>query len=327
MKEHSIHNKCLQLQWTLDDIDWDAPGKEQVTADQSSRLREFMADTAWIEYIASLVFERLAADEQDPVLSQIYWSFAVDERRHFQAELRLMERWGMVRKGERPRPNQNAIKLIRALEYTTQFISPSVLAAIIPLTELVLDGAMIKYLTAVITDPLCGKVLNKINSDEARHLAVDYLVLERYGREHSWFRNCADIVAAMAHPVAIYSMYLGYIPMVSRTRKTIVRAGLDIEDLRKCMRTYMDLGTIRPDIAKHPCYQIMKSLVQFVHAGHSEIGDFLVTMSDTIDKVTYAMPFQSQHDPFDNIGHRHLNCPEDVTRRLPRDRSPCEVAK
>jgi hypothetical protein len=37
-------DKVKNTQWTLSDIDWDAPGRELVTAEQWPKLKDFMAD-------------------------------------------------------------------------------------------------------------------------------------------------------------------------------------------------------------------------------------------------------------------------------------------
>ncbi|WP_264757147.1 hypothetical protein [Acinetobacter chinensis] len=43
-------DKVKNSQWTLSDIDWDAPGRELVTAEQWPKLKDFMADLMWIEH-------------------------------------------------------------------------------------------------------------------------------------------------------------------------------------------------------------------------------------------------------------------------------------
>ena len=47
--------------------------------------------------------------------------------------------------------------------------------------EVALDGALVKFLLDEVADPLCHEVFDKINSDESRHLAVDFHVLELLG--------------------------------------------------------------------------------------------------------------------------------------------------
>ena len=103
-----MRRKCRAGQWSLADIDWDAPGRETVTRAQTKRMHRFMADLVWIESFGQYAFEAMAAKTRDADLRAIYESFAVDELRHADAEQRLMVRWGMLRPGQRPEPNPNA---------------------------------------------------------------------------------------------------------------------------------------------------------------------------------------------------------------------------
>lgn len=47
-------------QWTLGDIDWDAPGAELITEEQKPKLEAFMADLVWIENVGARGFAALA---------------------------------------------------------------------------------------------------------------------------------------------------------------------------------------------------------------------------------------------------------------------------
>ena len=53
----SMLAKCGRLQWSTKDIDWDAPGREAVSAEQARALAGFMGDLYWIESTAAIVFE------------------------------------------------------------------------------------------------------------------------------------------------------------------------------------------------------------------------------------------------------------------------------
>src|ERR1051326_9378286 len=77
-----MRRKCQAGQWSLADIDWNAPGAEAVTPAQAERMKRFMADLVWIESFGQYAFEAMAAKTKDPDLRAIYESFAVDELRH-----------------------------------------------------------------------------------------------------------------------------------------------------------------------------------------------------------------------------------------------------
>ena len=57
----------------------------------------------------------------------------------------------------------------------------SLLGTVIPMLEVALDGALLKFLLDEVHDPVCHQVFEKINNDESRHLAVDFEVLDMIG--------------------------------------------------------------------------------------------------------------------------------------------------
>lgn len=278
--------KSKRLQWSTDDVDWEAPGADRVSPKQASDLSAFMADLYWIESIAAVVFDAMAQRDADPTRKAIFESFAVDETRHAEAERLLMVRWGIVRKHERPVPNPNVRRLLATLERSASKVHPSVFSAIIPMTELVLDGALVKYLVRVVDDPICHRVFEGINADEARHLAMDFHMLEFYGREQSRAANALDLVRSFVRPSGLYAMFFGYLPMLARTRENISRMGLDLEEAAKAMRRYVELGERNPDIARHPTYALMRGYVNNVTQGNTRLGDLLLRVSDVVDGLS-----------------------------------------
>jgi hypothetical protein len=275
--------KCQRLQWSTDQVDWEAPGAERVRGDQAHALRAFMADLYWIESIAAIVFDAMASRDEDPTRKAIFESFSIDEARHAEAERLLMVRWGILGKHEKPVPNSNVRRLMTTLERSAHKVHPSVFSAIIPMTELVLDGALVKYLMRAVDDPICHRAFEGINADEARHLAMDFHMLEFYGREQSRVANALDLVRSFIRPTGLYAMFFGYLPMLARTRDNIEKMGMDLEEAAKAMRRYVELGEKNPDIARHPTYALMKGYVDDVTQGRSQVGDFLVRVSDAVD--------------------------------------------
>lgn len=277
--------KCHRLQWSTDDIDWEGPGADCVSDDQARRLKSFMADLYWIESIASIVFGAMAERDDDPVRRSIFSSFAIDEARHAEAERLLMVRWGIVGKHERPVPNPNVRRLLHTLERSAHRVHPSVFAAIIPMTELVLDGALVKYLMRAVDDPICHRAFDRINADEARHLAMDFYMLELYGREQSRVANAMDLLRSAVRPTGLYALFFGYLPMLARTRGNIEAMGMDLDEAAKAMRRYCELGDRNPDIARHPTYALVRGYVDDITTGKSRVGDLFVRISDAIDGV------------------------------------------
>ena len=92
-----------------------------------------------------------------------------------------MKRWGMLDDGEMPEPNVNIRLAIEWLDTYADGMSLSILGTVIPMLEVALDGALLKFLLEEVDDPVCHQVFEKINNDESRHIAVDFEVLDMIG--------------------------------------------------------------------------------------------------------------------------------------------------
>jgi hypothetical protein len=276
--------KCDRLQWSVDEIDWESPGAAAVDADQRLGLAGFMTDLLWIEAIAAAVFAHMSEATGDPPLRAIFASFAVDEQRHADAELLLMRRWGIAGPREVPAPNPSARNLVRAIDRVGHRVHPAVYSAIIPFTELVLDGALVKHLDTHVADPVCREVFRRINADEARHLAVDFYMLERHGGD-SRVRTAAHGVRAAIHPVVLHALLLGYLPLLRRVQPNIRRIGLDLGEVRACIRRYTALGKHSPAAARHPIYALFRRLARGIESGDDPLGELLLRLSEVCDAL------------------------------------------
>ena len=283
-----LQRKSDRMQWSLADIDWEAPGAERVSPELAARLTGFMGDLHWIEQIAAVVFEAMARTTDRDDHRRLFQAFAVEEQRHADAELALMVRWGMVAPGSRPRPNANAEKLLETLTVHAGKVHPSVFAAVIPLNELVLDGALVKYLGRSVDDPVCHQVFHHINADEARHLAMDFHVLEHYGREFSGMSNLLDLLRTAVRPANLYALFFGYLPMVSRVvgpAGSIRQMGLSHDEVARSLQRFQDLGRRNPHIARHPAYQLFASYARATVDDGRDIGHALMRLSDVVDRL------------------------------------------
>ncbi len=182
--------KIKDRQWALADIDWAAPGAETISDEQRPQLKAFMADLCWIENIGARGFAALAKKAPTPTIAEIYRYFHAEEQRHANAELALMKRWGMLEDGEIPEPNVNIRLAIDWLDRWADDMPLSLLGTVIPMLEVALDGALLKFLLDEVHDPVCHQVFEKINNDESRHLVVDFEVLDMIG--HAKIRRLLD---------------------------------------------------------------------------------------------------------------------------------------
>ncbi|BBX18392.1 reductase [Mycolicibacterium duvalii] len=252
--------KIKDRQWALADIDWDAPGAERITDEQRPQLKAFMADLCWIENIGARGFAALAKKAPTPTIAEIYRYFHAEEQRHANAELALMKRWGMLDDGEMPEPNVNIRMAMDWLDTYADDMSLSILGTVIPMLEVALDGALLKFLLEEVHDPVCHQVFEKINNDESRHLVVDFEVLDMIG--HRTARTLAiEFVGTVASPSLIIGAMM-YIPLLNRAIDEIIAMGLEPDRLYQAMLRFKHLGERGENTWRVPAYQVLKR-----HAG------------------------------------------------------------
>lgn len=248
--------KIKDRQWALADIDWDAPGAETISDEFRPKLKAFMADLCWIENIGARGFAALAKKAPTPTIAEIYRYFHAEEQRHANAELALMKRWGMLDEGEMPEPNVNIRLAIDWLDRYSDTMPLSVLGTVIPMLEVALDGALLKFLLEEVHDPVCHQVFEKINNDESRHLVVDFEVLDMIG--HATARRLAiQLVGNVATPALIIGALM-YVPLLNRVRNEIVGMGMDPERLYNALMRFKQLGERSDHTWRVPTYQVLK---------------------------------------------------------------------
>lgn len=288
-----IYAKAQAEYWTLSDFDWEAPGAETMSAEQREHFKPFMADLVWIEQIGSRGFGGLAAATDDPTLKKLYRLFQAEEQRHANAELKLMERWGMIEPGERPMPNVNIQMAVKFLDRYADGLPLSVLGALIPMLEIALDGALLKFLLEKVEDPLCHEVFEKINADEARHLGVDFHVLEVIGAG-PFMRNLIDYVGNAAKPRILATTAFTYVPLMERALQSLQHMGLGTDRLYNAMRKYQKIGDRSPALRRNPMYVTVREHAKAIVNASNPYHHFARLMI----RITDALPAQARgRDP------------------------------
>ncbi|MFE3442766.1 ferritin-like domain-containing protein [Nocardia sp. NPDC059180] len=295
--------KIKARQWALADIDWDAPGAELIDAELHAKLAPFMADLMWIENVGARGFAAMAKKAPTETLREIYRYFHAEEQRHANAELALMRRWGMLDGEEIPEPNINVKLVIDFLDKYADGMSLSFLGTVIPMLEVALDGALIKFVTDEIDDPVAQEVFKKINADESRHLATDYAVMELLG--HSTARKLLiDLVGGWIKPSLMIGL-LSYVPLLNKMRDNIVEMGVDEERLYAAMRRFKAVGERTPIANRVPMYRIVKMHSDWVinrdHPYHL-VADALVKVTARIpDRLLPAQPTWSKELTYEPV--------------------------
>lgn len=273
--------KIKDRQWALADIDWDAPGAETITDEFRPKLKAFMADLCWIENVGARGFAAMATKAPTPVIAEIYRYFHAEEQRHANAELALMKRWGMLEDGEIPEPSINIRLAIEWLDNYADDMPLSVLGTVIPMLEVALDGALLKFLLEEVHDPVCHQVFERINNDESRHIAVDFAVLDMIGhaRVH---KLLVEFVGQFASPGLILGTIM-YIPLLNRIRNNLIDMGLQPERLYTAMDRFGKLGARSERTRLVPLYQVLRvhasMVVDSKHPYHL-LANTMVTLSE-----------------------------------------------
>ncbi len=251
-----MRDKIKASQWALADIDWDAPGRELVTEDPDlyPKLKAFMADLMWIEHVGARGFAAMAKKAPTDTLREIYTYFHAEEQRHANAEMALMQRWGMLDGEGLPEPNINIRLVVEWLDAYADDMPLSVLGSVIPMLEIALDGALCKFLLETVKDPVCHAAFEKINADEARHLGVDFHVLEMLGHSPV-YRQTLQMAGKLIDPRLLIGI-LAYLPLLNRMRDNLVELGLKEERLYEAIRKYRRVGGT-PGGLRNPWFQLI----------------------------------------------------------------------
>lgn len=247
--------KVKSTQWALADFDWDAPGREKISAEQWPKLKEFMADLMWIEHVGARGFAAMAKKAPDENLRELYRYFHAEEQRHANAEMALMKRWGMLDGDTIPEPNVNLRLVIEWLDRYADEMPYYVLGTVIPMLEVALDGALCTFLLDTVDDPLCHEVFTRINDDESRHLGVGFSVMEMQGRGKSVIRMI-QMLGPMVDPRLMLGI-LSYLPLLNKMRDNLMELGLPEEKLYSAMNKFEKIGGRTSDGRRNPWYQII----------------------------------------------------------------------
>ncbi len=170
-------------QWSVEDFDWRMPlaGAERLSARDRREAGVALLFTAGLERQAARIFRLASHFAEDERVREIYRLFHDDERRHAEAEIRLAHRYG-AEWNDLPKVARTIFKQISAeLDRNDRGIH-EFSAATIVLFELALDGILIPTLKDMAKDPVQEAVFRRIDQDEARHLAMDYWLLDARGR-------------------------------------------------------------------------------------------------------------------------------------------------
>ncbi|MGH3467302.1 MAG: ferritin-like domain-containing protein [Thermocrispum sp.] len=280
-------------QWSLADIDWDAPGADTMTDELRAKMRPFMADLVWIEHVGARGFASLAKKAPTPEVREIYRYFHAEEQKHANAELALMKRWGMLEEsGAMPEPNINVKLAIKVLDDFGDSLPLTGLATLIPLLECALDGALVKFLLEEVHDPVCHEVFRHINSDESRHITVDFQVLELIGAGPA--HKLAVETLGNLKPQVIIGLLVVFVPLINKMRDNIVAMGLPEKKLYSAVKRFSSIGGRGEFTRRIPAFHVLKAQAEMVvdrsHAYHRYLADPMVKLTSKVPARLLGKP-------------------------------------
>src|SRR5262249_2063086 len=79
------------------------------------------------------------------------------------------------------RQNESIQRFFPHFVDATRYLSDDVANVYITMGELILDVALLRSINDYVHDDLSDRVMQLINRDESRHIAVDYHMIEHYG--------------------------------------------------------------------------------------------------------------------------------------------------
>ncbi len=182
--------KCRDGQWKLDDLDWNV-GRRPMTRTEEMAVVQYFTDMAAIERLAGALFAEQRRLVTDSVLKKIFATFEADEERHAVAAERLADHYN-VHYFRRYRISPELANFRPHFLKAIRHVSPEVANVYITAGELMLDVALLRSLNDFVNDEMSNQVMDLINRDESRHIAMDYYMMEYYASDEYQARATED---------------------------------------------------------------------------------------------------------------------------------------
>lgn len=247
---------CERGQWSVDDFDWT---RAPISLDrgQEIELCAYYVNMSYIERLAGALFRSLAPRMDDPRLRAIFDSFAGDELRHSHAAARLADYFD-VHHFQVYTPSVSMLRFIPYFVGMIESVSPAFATSFVLGGELMLDVALLRGLNGWVADPLSRAVVEKINQDESRHIAIDMHMTEH-------FAHARTEMAAGGWPGSDFWGALAWGPLFFgdvffRPMQLVDPSGRQLRETMRRLRRFYD----RADVDGNPAVEQFRSAVAFL---------------------------------------------------------------
>ncbi len=248
-------DRCNRGQWKVDDFDFTGKPVELSRFDEMEICQAF-TNLIYVERIAGLTFLELSKKVEDPTLKAIYESFYTDEVRHSVAVAKLADYFN-VHNYRIYTPDERLTMLVRYITRTIQEINPAFASAMVTLGELVLDVALLRAVNDYVEDPLSRGVIEKINQDESRHIAMDFYLMEEFGKQESEPPSVGDLARLMSNLNLFGSLTWAVLFFGDFFARVVAIMDPEADRFLEAQRRFAMLGERNPNIAKNRGYQIL----------------------------------------------------------------------
>lgn len=252
---------CRTRQWSVDDIDWSKPARP-MSREEETNIVQFFTNMAGIERLAKALFAEQARRADTAQLKEIFESFVVDEERHAVAAERLARHYN-VHNYKNYKIDKELIKFREPFIKAVRSVSPEIANAYVTAGELMLDIALLRAVNGYVDDEMSSEVMQRINLDEARHVAMDYHMTEYYASAAYQAKNQKLIpnpIESLKAAVYVSRMMYYARPFLKKVFLTPMEiTDPEGERIKEAIKR-MQLLAAKPEVAKRPFSRFMNGL-------------------------------------------------------------------
>ncbi len=251
--------KCERGQWDVNSFDW-TQKPIPLAKEKELQVCQYYTDMSYIERLAGALFLSLSKRVDDPRLKRIFELCYQDEVRHSIAAAKLADYFN-VNNFRFYTPNQWMLRFIPSFVKSVKTLNPAFATSFILGGELILDIALLRGLNEYVDDPLSRAVVERINQDESRHIAMDFFMTE-YFSKNKVTRDSGDKKNAMLKPEMWGVMMWGpgfFNDVFFRPMQIVDPDNHQMKEVMKRLRRFND----RPEVANNPTVKNFKETVAF----------------------------------------------------------------
>ncbi|MCW5829765.1 MAG: hypothetical protein KIT79_10690 [Deltaproteobacteria bacterium] len=276
--------KCERGQWNVNSFDW-AQKPIPLSKEKELQVCQYYTDMSYIERLAGALFLALSQRVEDPRLKRIFELCHADEVRHSIAAAKLADYFN-VHNYKFYTPNLWMLQFIPSFVKAVKTINPAFATSFILGGELILDIALLRGLNEYVDDPLSREVVERINQDESRHIAMDFYMTEYFSRNRGK-RASDDKTPGWLKPEFWGMLAWGpgfFNDVFFRPMQIVDPGNHQMKEVMKRLRRFND----REEVKNNPTVKNFKETVEFFE---SPVGSAIGTVLEKAIHLTTGIDF------------------------------------